>query len=459
MIIVDAALAARLEAGNPVTVALVGAGYMARGIALQILTAMPGFHLAGISNRTLSQARRAYCDAGVKDPVQANSIGDVEDAIRKRKHVVTEDPIILCKAEGIEAVIETTGDVEFGARVALEAIRNGKHIILMNAEVDSSVGPILSAYAKKAGVVYTYTDGDEPGVAMNLFRFVKSIGYEPVLLGQIKGFLDRYRNPDTQREFAEKHKQKPAMVASFADGSKLALESAIMGNATGFVPGVRGMHGYQLSHVRDLLKKFGPDDFRIGGLVDFALGAEPHTGAFVLGFNDHPVKREYMRYFKMGDGPYYCFYTPYHLPHLQLPHTVARAVLFGDPTLVPLGAPVCDTVAVAKRDLKAGERLDGMGGFTCYGLVDSAPTLRRVQALPMAISVDCTLKRDIRKDEPLSYLDVDIPRGRVCDKLRAEQDAHFASSISSAGGAAAASPASAWRGQGPTQQKPIARNR
>jgi predicted homoserine dehydrogenase-like protein len=425
MIIVDTALARRLEQGNPVRVVMVGAGYMARGIALQILTAMLGMRLVAISNRTVAKAEKAYRDAGVAEVERVTSRAELESAIARGRYAVTDDPELLCSAGSVEAVIETTGDAEFGARVAFEAIRNGKHIILMNAEVDSLVGPILKVHADRAGVVYTYTDGDEPGVAMNLFRFVDSIGYRPVLMGQIKGFLDRYRNPDTQRAFAERHEQKAAMVASFADGSKLAIESTIMGNATGFVPGVRGMRGHECTQVKDLLTKFDVDDFGSGGLVDFVLGAEPHTGAFVMGYNDHPEKMKYMKYFKFGDGPLYMFYTPYHLPHLQLPHTVARAVLFGDPTLTPRGAPVCDTVSMAKRDLKAGDRLDGMGGFTCYGLIDSYANCRAGDYLPIALSGDCRLTRDIPKDQPISYRDVELPGGRLCDKLREEQERHF----------------------------------
>lgn len=429
MIVVDTALARRLADRNPVRVAMVGAGYMARGIALQILTAMPGIRLVAVSNRTLPQAQRLYREAGVESTVSVRTVADLERAIQQGGYAVTEDPTLLCKAGQIECVIETTGDVEFGTQVAFEAIRNGKHLVLMNAEVDASIGPILKVYADQAGVVYTYTDGDEPGVAMNLFRFVDSMGYKPVLMGQIKGFLNRYRNPDTQKEFAEKHQQKAAMVASFADGSKLALESAIIGNASGFVPGVRGMHGHQCAHVKDLLTKFKVGDFAHGGLVDFVLGAEPHTGAFVMGYNDHPIKKKYMSYFKFGEGPLYMFYTPYHLPHMQLPHSVARAVLFNDATLAPIGAPVCDTMAVAKRDLKAGERLDGMGGFTCYGLVDSYDSCRRGDYLPMALSVDCQLKRDIAKDQPISYRDVELPVGRLCDKLRAEQTVRFSTAL------------------------------
>lgn len=425
MIIVDTALAKRLEAGNPLRVAMVGAGYMGRGIALQILSAMPAIRLVAICNRTLSQAERAYLDAGVESVRRVSSQSALEHAISQSQYAVTDDSMLLCRAGQVEAIIETTGEVELGTRVAVEAIRNGKHLVLLNAEVDASIGPILKVYADRAGTVYTYSDGDEPGVAMNLFRFVQNVGYKPVLMGQIKGFLNRYRNPDTQQEFAAKYQQKPAMVASFADGSKLALESAITGNATGFVPGQRGMYGHQCAHVKDLLTKFSVNDFANGGLVDFVLGAEPHSGAFVVGYNDHPIKQKYMSYFKMGDGPLYVFYTPYHLPHIQLPHSVARAVLFKDATLAPAGRPACDTLAVAKRDLRAGEVLDGMGGFTCYGLVDSYEACRRDDLLPMALSVGCRLKRDVAKDQPIRYRDVELPSDRLCDKLRAEQTAYF----------------------------------
>jgi predicted homoserine dehydrogenase-like protein len=181
--------------------------------------------------------------------------------------------------------------------------------------------------------------------------------------------------------------------------------------------------------VKEIVKRYRPEDFTAGGQVEFALGAEPHTGAFVMAFNDHPEKMKYMSYFKFGEGPLYMFYTPYHLPHMQLPHTVARAVLFKDPTLAPRGAPVCDTVSMAKRDLRAGERLDGMGGFTCYGLIDSYENCRRNDDLPIALSLDCVLKRDVAKDQPISYRDVELPAGRLCDKLRAEQTSHFAATL------------------------------
>src|SRR6266852_8268623 len=429
MIIVDAALEKREKEGNPVRVGLVGAGYMGRGIALQLLTPMVGRRLVAICNRSLSEAGRAYREAGIEAVRTVDSAPQLEHAIANCQYAITDDPTLLCQAEGIDAIIESTGEIEFDALVAMRAIEHGKHVVLMNAELDSTVGPILKVHADRNGVVITNTDGDEPGVAMNLYRFVKTVGYRPVAAGNFKGMIDPYRTPDTQRGFAEQHNQKPRMITSFADGTKLSMEATILANATGLRVGRRGMYGRRCAHVRDTLTLFPLEQLLDGGLVDYILGAEPHTGAFVLGYNDHPTKREYMRYFKMGDGPLYAFYTPYHLPHLQVVPTVARAVLFGDPTVAPQGEPVCDVLTVAKRDLRAGEVLDGIGGFTCYGTIDNADVVRREQLLPMGLSQNCRLTRRVSKDQPISYDDVELPAGRLCDRLRAEQNAYFAASV------------------------------
>jgi predicted homoserine dehydrogenase-like protein len=261
---------------------------------------------------------------------------------------------------------------------------------------------------------------------MNLFRFVKTIGFRPVLAGNLKGFYDPHRTPETQRKFAEEHHQKPRLITSFVDGTKLSMELTVLANATGFGVGKRGMYGPRCSHVKDALKLFPEKELLGGGLVDYLLGAEPGTGAFVVAYNRHPIRQQYMKYFKMGDGPFYVFYTPFHLPHLELPVTVARAALFGDATVAPAGGPVCDVITVAKRDLKAGEVLDGIGGFTCYGLIENSGTFRAENLLPMGLSEGCRLRRDIPMDSPISRGDVELPEGRLCDALRAEQDVRFA---------------------------------
>lgn len=425
MIIVDTALEKRAREGNPVRVAMTGAGYMGRGIALQILSAFPGMRLVAISNRTVSEAERAYREAGADEVRHVASRSQLEEAIRQNVYAITDDPSILCEADGVDAVIEATGEVEFGAHVALRAIQHGKHVILMNAELDATVGPILKHYADRAGVVLTNTDGDQPGVVMNLYRFVKTIGYQPVLAGNIKGLIDPYRTPETQRAFAEANNQKVKMITSFADGTKISMEMAVTANATGFKVGKRGMHGPACSHAQDALGLFPEEQLLDGGLVDYILGAEPGPGVFVIGYNENPIKQQYMQYFKMGDGPFYIFYTPYHLPHLEAPITVARAVLFGDAAVTPTYGPVADVLTVAKRDLKAGEVLDGIGGFTCYGVLDNASAATRENLLPMGLSDGCRLVHDVPQDRPITYDDVVLPAGRLCDRLREEQNQHF----------------------------------
>lgn len=429
MIIVDEALRRREAEGRPVRIGMTGAGYMGRGIALSLLAPLPGMRLVAVANRTLGEAEAAVRGGGARAWRVVESAAAFREAVDRGEVAIAADPALLCESDRVDVVVEATGTLEFAAHVVVRAIEHGKHVVLMNAELDSTVGPILKARADKAGVVITNTDGDEPGVAMNLYRFAKGIGYEPVLAGNLKGLIDPYRTPETQREFARKHDQKPVMITSFADGTKLSMEATILANATGFRVGRRGMYGPRCEHVQDVLRLFPPERLAEGGLVDYLLGAAPHTGAFVVAFNDHPARRRYMRYFKMGDGPYYVFYTPYHLPHLQIASTVARAALFHDATVAPLGAPRCDVVTMAKRDLRAGEVLDGIGGFTCYGTIENAPVSYRGRHLPMGLSEGCRVRRDLPKDHALTYDDVELPEGRLVDRLRSEQAAWFAGAL------------------------------
>lgn len=425
MIIVDTALEKREQAGNPIRVGLIGAGYMGRGIALQIEQYIRGMKVVAISNRTLSGAERAYREAGVDSITKVETVAQLENSVAGGHYAITDDAMMLCAADGIDAIIEATGHVEFSAHSVMTAIEHGKHVVLMNAELDATVGPILKVYADRAGVVITNADGDQPGVMMNLFRFVKTIGYQPVLAGNIKGLQDYYRNPETQKGFAEQHNITPQMATSFADGTKISMENAVVANATGFKVGKRGMYGPRCAHVSEALKLFPIDQLLNGGLVDYILGAEPGPGVFVLGYNEHPVRQGYMKYFKMGEGPLYVFYVPYHLPHLEVPLTAARAVLFEDAAIAPLGSPVCDVITVAKRDLKAGEVIDGIGGFTCYGMIENSDVSNAEGLLPMGLSEECVLTQDMRKDQVITYTDVELPEGRLADKLRAEQNTYF----------------------------------
>lgn len=429
MLIADTLLQKRERDNQPIRVGIVGAGYISRGIAAQLLQSPLGIRLAAISNRTVAKAEQILKDAGRADFHNVSSLGQLDDAVLRGGVCVTDDPELLCDSSAIDILIDATSDMEFGARTVLRGLNHGKHIVLLNAALDSTVGPLLKVYADRNDVVVTYTDGEEPGVAVNLFRFVKTIGYRPVAAGNLKGLLDPYRNPETQRAFAERIKASPYMVASFADGTKLSMECTILANSTGLRAGKRGMYGPKCAHVNEVRNLLPVDQMLNGGIVDFVLGAEPHTGAFVIGYNENPINKEYMAAFKMGDGPFYVFYTPYHLPQLQINHTIARAVLFHDPTTSPIGKPVCEVLAVAKRDLKAGETLDGIGGFTCYGLIENSDVAQRENDLPMGLSEGCTLVRDIPKDQVLTYADVKVPAGRLCDKLRAEQDQFFQAAV------------------------------
>ncbi|MBO3461313.1 Gfo/Idh/MocA family oxidoreductase [Aetokthonos hydrillicola Thurmond2011] len=428
MIIVDRALQARAEAGNPVKVAMIGAGFMGRGIANQITNSVPGMELVAISNRHIAAAKQAYSEAGIEDVTEVSTVKDLESAIACGAYAVTEDPMLICQAQGIDAVIEVTGAVEFGAHVVMEAIANHKHVIMMNAELDGTVGSILKVYADKAGVILTACDGDQPGVQMNLYRFVKGIGLKPLLCGNIKGLQDPYRNPTTQEGFAKRWGQKAHMVTSFADGSKISFEQAIVANATGMKVAKRGMLGYNFSgHVDEMTNMYDVEELKKwGGIVDYVVGAKPGPGVFVFATHEDPKQRHYLNLYKLGEGPLYSFYTPYHLCHFEVPMSVARAVLFQDHVLSPLGGPLVDVVTTAKIDLKAGETLDGIGYYMTYGQCENSDIVQKQNLLPMGLAEGCRLKRDMSKDEVLTYDDVELPEGRLCDKLRAEQNAYFA---------------------------------
>jgi len=406
---------------RPIRVGVVGAGATGRAIALQLGTPVPGIRLAGMANRTPMHAERAFREAGIREWQAAETVSDAEVRISKGIPVITDDPHVLTRCNAVDLIVEVTGSVDFGASVALDAIGHAKPVVLVNAELDSLLGPLLKAKADEARVVITHTDGDEPGVAMTLFRYVQTVGLRPVAAGNIKGMVDYYRTPDTQREFAAKHDQDVRKVTSFADATKLSMETTVLANATGFGVARRGMTGPACGYVRDLAKLLPAEAMLNGGIVDYSVGAAPHTGGFVVVHEENPYKRTQLAYYKLGDGPFYVFYTPFHLPHIQLPSTIARAVIHADPTVAPLAGPSCEVVTMAKRHLKAGERLDGVGGYCAYGLIENHAAARASNALPIAMSDDCVLLRDVGKDEVVTFNDVKMPPTRLRDELWSEQ--------------------------------------
>ena len=420
MLILERTLDERARAGEPVNVALVGSGFMGRAVVAH-LRRTEGIRLVAVANRTVENAEAALADAGEQSIEHAEDGVGVDAAAAAGHTAVTTDPAAVCRAQAVDVVIEATGTLDHGAAVALEAIGQGKHVVLMNMTLDATLGPLLKVYAERAGVVITQTDGDEPAVAMNLIRVVHGLGLRAVAAGNVKGFYDPYRNPDTQRAFAETVRQSPQMVASYADGTKLAFEATVLANASGFGIARRGMVGYRCDHVRELGTLLDPDTVLATPVVDFTIGAEPGSGVFVVVHEDEADAARYLQYFKLGDGPLYVFYTPFHLPHLEVGLTVARAALFGDAATSPTGAPVCEAVAVAKRDLRAGDVLDGPGGFTAYGLVENAETSIGEDLLPIGLADGRRLARDVARDQPISFGDLEPREPTLGERLYQEQ--------------------------------------
>ena len=426
MILVDAALQAREAQGQPIRVGIVGAGFMARGLTNQIVNSVPGMRAVAIYNRHLSRATEAFQYAG-RDPVVCDTQKALDEHLSAGRQVVTEDPMLLARSEHVDVLVETTGSVEFGARILLEAFRHGKDVVLMNAEIDATIGPILQVYAAQYGAILSACDGDEPGVQINLYRWVKGLGLTPRVIGNVKGLQDPYRTPATQKGFAEKWGQNPAMVTSFADGSKISFEQAIVANATGFVVKSQGM-SRGLEYRGDITTIGSLYDIeevrRLGGIVDYVVGT-PLTKVYVLAEHTDPKQQHYLNLYKMGPGPLYSFFIPYHLVHFEVPNSIARAVLFRDSVAKPLGGPVVEVCAVAKRDLKAGETLDDYGNYMTYGEAVNSDVMRARRYLPEGLVEGCVVKRNIDRDGLLTYDDVTLPAGRVADRLREEQYQRF----------------------------------
>lgn len=427
MLLIDKALSLRAAQQRPIRVGIIGAGAIGGGIAHQIIRHVPGMTVAALSNRHPKKARLVFERAMVNGAALVSSRARLEENIRQNRPSFTEDPNLVCSADGIDVIIEATGTLEFSSSVCLSAFEHGKPVIIMNAELEATLGPILKRRADQAGVLFSGSDGDQPGVTLNLFRFVTGLGLKPLLCGNIKGLQDRYRTPTTQAEFAQKWDQGVNMVTSFADGTKISFEQAAIANATGMTVTQRGMVGqFYEGHIDDLTTDYDARELeKIGGAVDYVVGAKPGPGVFVFGTTDDPFVQKNLKLYKLGNGPLYSFYTPYHLCFLEVPNSVVRLVDFDDPVMAPLGGPRVDVIALAKRDLKAGEILDGIGGYTVYGEAEQSTIARRENLLPMGLSGDCRVVRDLPRNTALTFDDVILPEGRLCDRLWQEQCALF----------------------------------
>ena len=404
----------------PIQVAVTGSGLIARGMVRQI-NLTPSMRAALIVNRTIERAVKTFELLGFSRDqiVVSDDPKTLGDAISQNIPAVTSNVDALDSLPQLDAVVEVTGAVEYGARVALRTIENRSHIIMMNAETDATVGCALRRRADLAGVVYTNSDGDQPGVLKRLCNYVQGLGLEVVGAFNCKGFMDVNATPDTIRTWAQKQNTSLPMTTAFTDGTKMNIENAVLANATGLVPEVRGMHGVRtdLAHALDDCMKV----IKTHGVVDYTLGGDFAGGVFVIGYGDDPVfVKPYLQYLKMGPGPYYLFYRGYHLCHFETPLTIAEAVMDQTPTIAPLVKPVTDVVTIAKRDLEPGDALDGIGGYTCYGEIDRYDNTRGL--LPIGLAENAQLTRRIARGQPVPMDAVMIDEDSLLAQLRREQD-------------------------------------
>lgn len=412
------------EDGCPIRVAVIGAGQMGNGLARQVAH-LPGLRLAALCDVVMERAVAAAAQAGVGAEI-ADAPTDVERVLRDGRAAITRRADWIVSAPGIDAVLDATGDPETGARLALAAIGRRKPFITMNVEADVTVGPLLAWMARSAGVIYTVAAGDEPSVLCEMVDFARAIGLEVICAGKGKNNrLDRAATFRTVETEAVARGVSARMLASFVDGTKTMVEMAALANATGLQPDRPGLHGPQVNLV-DLLTTFIPlsdgGRLRSRGVVDYAIG-DVAPGVFVIVTTSSKLVRRDLAYLKAGDGPYYLLYRPYHLASLEAPLSVARAVLHGEVTMAALGAPVAECVAVAKRDLRAGDVLDGIGGESVYGMADTAAAAVAARVVPIGVAHGALVKRDVPGGAMLTDDDVALDERSTIVQLRRLQDA------------------------------------
>jgi predicted homoserine dehydrogenase-like protein len=421
-------LQARESMGDRVKVGLVGAGQMGEGLVAQ-MEKVPGMRVHVVADVVPGRSAEVFRNANVAEDeiVETDDPGTTAEAVADGRRVATTVPAGAW-AEPLDVTIEATGVPEVGARVAHGAILAGKDVLQMNVETDATVGYLLRRLAQSAGVVYSLTSGDEPGATTELFDFAVTNGFEVVTVGKGKNNpLDRTANPDSMAERARQKQMNPKMLSSFVDGTKTMVEMTSLANAVGFVPDVPGGHGPEATRD-NLAEVFVPDKdggiLSQTGVVDYAIGIAP--GVFIILTTDHPKLARDLQYLSMGDGPYWSLYRPYHLTSLETPFTVARMVLWGETISATDRPPTAETVAVAKTDLHAGDTIDGLGGFSVYGFIQTASDARAGDMLPLGLAPGSLLTRDVPAGQPITYADVELDESLMIVHLRRLQDLELA---------------------------------
>ena len=407
-------LLSRLKAlQRSIRVAIVGIGSMGKGLFYQCQVT-PGIECVAMAD--IKVERAIHCAVWMKrDYRVVHNLGTMEETIRQGGIAICEDGDLTAKSGLVDVLIESSNSIGAAGQLSVTAIEHGKHLILMNAEADLIFGPYLMDLAQSNGSVYTSCDGDQYGVIKHLIDDLQFWGFELVMAGNIKGFLDRYSNPTKIIPEADKRNLDYHMATAYTDGTKLCIEMALVANAFGLSALVPGMQGPRSSHVRDVFHLF--DFNRLWRdkqpFVDYILGAEPGGGVFAVGYCDDDYQKSMLSYYKMGEGPFYLFYRPYHLCHVEAMGCVARAFLDGHSLLQPVHGFRTNVYAYAKRDLRKGEKLDRVGGYTCYGLIENCGQDKKTSGLPICLAEGVTLKRNVSRDEKIFFSDIQYAPDRL----------------------------------------------
>jgi predicted homoserine dehydrogenase-like protein len=401
-------LKARAGAGRPVTVGLAGCGQMGTDLVVQ-LTRMPGLRLGAVAEMRPPQAKAAAALAGLGEDrtVYAETPAAIDAAIEKGLVAITSNPETLARAGRPDVMIDATGNPNTGTQFALDAIANGKHVVMLNVEADITIGRHLHEAARRAGVVYTGAAGDEPAATLELIGFAQSIGLEVVCAGKGKNNPLRFDAvpADYEAEAAARN-MNARMLVEFVDGSKTMVEMVAIANCTGLVPDVPGMHGPAASReemASVLIPKEHGGVLSKKGCVDYSIGKGVAPGVFCIVTTDHPRLQERMIDLKVGKGPYFALLRPYHLTSLEVPLSAARAVLHGQADMVPLEQPVAEAVTLAKRDLAVGEVLGRIGETDYRAWAMTHAGARNANAIPLGLAQGARVLKPVKKGEHLTY--------------------------------------------------------
>jgi len=395
----------------PLRIGLIGAGAMGRGLLYQCCTT-PGFQCVAVADITVDKA--IACARAMQLPYHiVSTAGEMQDAIGRGELAVCEDGRLVAETAGAGILIEASSAIGDAGSYSVAALETGKHLVMMNAEADLIFGPHLMKLARDRHLAYTSCDGDQHGVIVRIVEEVQLWGLDLVMAGNIKGFLDRDSNPTKIVPEADARRLDYRMATAYTDGTKLSIEMALVANALGLRTCVPGMHGPRAGHVREALHLFDFEALWAGRrpFVDYILGADPGGGVFVVGHCETPYQREMLAYYKMGTGPFYLFYRPYHLCHVEAMRCVAEAALDGRSLLQPACGFRTNVYAYAKRDLRAGETLDGIGGYCCYGLIENCENAHA--GLPICLAHDLVLETDVARNRPILLEHVTRPQDRI----------------------------------------------